>query len=729
MSSTSQLSAKSESAKRKPTSEVAPKKTKSLREKVLTKAQAALKVFPTPQRRIQETTSTSSMVIVNTPDTLLEARLREAPSITSEDATGVPSEKQVSAEGSELTDDFDTSSVGSGSSATRRRVSLLYTSRKGMGVEMDAATRAANDLLQRGKEALETAGNMKREYKTTAHECLQGLYEIVLSVADSRSRHLTNLERERARHAQEIVRIERAHSKELMAVKQNLVLEMGLARADISGTLEEAKAVRSWLGYETEEPFKNIKAVKDGVAALGPMLREELSVLLRETRTTTARDPISETAEVSTLGGLNIKATSISNQLDDLRRTIEEIKSSIAAPSPAPVMQPLCMFPEASNEKPDETLKEILDLTRNINSEITTLRTTPAPPPPPAQTPDVDLTPHLQPLYERLEIVSSDLRTLRDSSTRPATPPQPNLGAELAMAEVKQTLASIATGVSELATSERPPQPAAATTYAQVAARPKPPTLPNHTLIISSKDPRSTSDNVIERVQIALDFKNTGARVDRCRKARNQKVVLSCASKEDLAMVKRRVDSTKDLQGTVPSSGNPLACIKNVLASHSDVDIIEMLKKQNKHLLHDVDMAGQTMKVRYRKRARNALECHPVVELSPVVWRKLTEAGKVHLGIRRSQIEDQSPLVQCTKCLGYGHTRSVCRENKDFCCYCSGTHTGRDCPVRANSGPPTCINCVRAKREKADLAHVAFRETCPERQRWDFIARSRISYC
>lgn len=738
MSSKSSVGAKSvvSRLKRASTSEAgASKKGKTLREKVLGKTAQALSVLrplsSSPKKSRSLELVVPSITVEDAPaapETLVEERLKETSLRSSHGGSGALTgqEQRVSVGEVESIDDFDTSSIGSASSAGQR-VSFYVTTCKGLSGDMEQATRAANDLFLKGKEALEMAGNMKRECKAIAHESLQGLNEIVLSVAGSRARHLNSLERERARHAQEVVRIERAHAKELSEVRQNLIAEMGHARDEITGTLKEVKAIRSWLGYEMDGPFGEIKAAKEGVEKLEKTLREELKCILRETSTTTGRDPKWVNTEEK-LTGLSTKATSISNQIDTLRRTVDEIKLTVAASASAETIATAHpILPDNSRTDdvtPDWTiLTKILEQTTRI---CKTMDMT-APPEPPSA--EAELAPLLEPLYAKLGTVSSDLRELRETAARPASPPRPAIGAELAMAEVRQTLETIATGVTGLTASERPQQSAAATSYAQMAARPKPPKLPNHTLIISSTDPRSTSDRVMEQVRVALDFKNTGARVDRCRKAKNQKVVLSCATKEDLAVVKGKVGSAKELQVSEPKSGNPMACVRDVLACHTDDEIVEMLKKQNKHLLQDVDMAEQTIKVRYRKRARNALECHPVLELSTETWKRLTEAGKVHVGIRRSRIEDQSPLVQCTKCLGYGHKRSVCREKAEACCYCGGAHTGRDCPVRAKSGPPTCVNCVRARKQSSELAHVAFSVECQERQRWDFIARSRISYC
>ncbi|CAG9793087.1 unnamed protein product [Diatraea saccharalis] len=86
----------------------------------------------------------------------------------------------------------------------RRKSTLVGGTSRRSGVEMDMATKTANEELQKGKTALKNAGSMKRECKLIALESLQSLYEIVLSLSDSRSRHKHNLEAEKARHAREL---------------------------------------------------------------------------------------------------------------------------------------------------------------------------------------------------------------------------------------------------------------------------------------------------------------------------------------------------------------------------------------------------------------------------------------------------------------------------------------------------------------------------------------------
>ncbi|XP_046976527.1 uncharacterized protein LOC124542642 [Vanessa cardui] len=367
----------------------------------------------------------------------------------------------------------------------------------------------------------------------------------------------------------------------------------------------------------------------------------------------------------------------------------------------------------------DEGLKEALAQVDEKLRQLTITQTHAT------QKPVQDNAEKIQVVSEKLGIMSSKIRALRDAKPKAASPASAET--ELTVQEVRQTLATIKQGVTELSKGEKPIM--SPLTFAQATAKPKPSQTPNHTLIISSKDPKETSDNVITKIRAALDIKKTGARVDRVRKARDQKFVIRCAPKEDMTIVKSRIQTDKHLNIREPANQNPLVCVHGVLARFANDEIEEHIKSQNKHLLHGVGEADLKMKVRYKKRARNPHECHPVLELSPEVWRRLTQAGKIYVGFGRCSVKDLSPLIQCAKCLGFGHTTKQCSATQETCSYCSGEHSGKDCPVRTKAEVPRCINCTRAKRDSSELAHTAYSPECQEKQKWDHIARSRLQYC
>ncbi|CAH2101135.1 unnamed protein product [Euphydryas editha] len=148
------------------------------------------------------------------------------------------------------------------------------------------------------------------------------------------------------------------------------------------------------------------------------------------------------------------------------------------------------------------------------------------------------------------------------------------------------------------------------------------------------------------------------------------------------------------------------------------------LRNQNGELFRGLDPEEDRLSIKYRKRSRNQYTIQVVLSVSPTLWKRITEAGNVNIDLRRVVALDQSPLVQCKRCLGYGHSKKYCSDKVDLCSHCGRHHTIDKCTERQTSSPPSCINCQRSKQEKTE--HNAFSETCPLRRRWD-AAHKQIS--
>lgn len=225
-----------------------------------------------------------------------------------------------------------------------------------------------------------------------------------------------------------------------------------------------------------------------------------------------------------------------------------------------------------------------------------------------------------------------------------------------------------------LKTQKLAPLEKKSSSYASISALPKrsPPTA---TLIVSSNDPRDTSERVLERIRGAANTKATGARVDTVRKAQNQKVVLKCHAEEDArSMLAQLRASDAGLAVIIPASKIPLVDIRDVLKELRDAELVENLKGQNKKIFEGLQDQDRDVKVLFEKRARHPQDCHPVFEVAPKLWQRLVDAGRVHIGIQFRPVRDQSPLVQCTRCLGFGHGRSRCPEEDDTCAQCARKH-------------------------------------------------------
>jgi hypothetical protein len=265
-------------------------------------------------------------------------------------------------------------------------------------------------------------------------------------------------------------------------------------------------------------------------------------------------------------------------------------------------------------------------------------------------------------------------------------------------------------------------------TYAGVAATKtanRRPTL--HSVLITSKEETDTSEMLIGKLRKVVNAREEGLRVDKIRKAKERKVIIGCERKEDMQKVINRIRKEgKELEMEEVKNKNPLVVLMDVLSYNSDEDIISAIMKQNNQLIQGLSEEEQKVEVCFRKKARNPLTGHVVLRVSPVLWKRMTEAGALHIDLQRVKVLDQSPLVQCTKCLGYGHSKKLCEEKADSCSHCGEEHLSRDCESRRVGRPPQCCNCTRQKMEKR--AHNAFSGECPIRQKWDEIARSSVAY-
>ncbi|KAL4704561.1 hypothetical protein ACJJTC_012278 [Scirpophaga incertulas] len=251
-------------------------------------------------------------------------------------------------------------------------------------------------------------------------------------------------------------------------------------------------------------------------------------------------------------------------------------------------------------------------------------------------------------LRARTGDILQEIEEIKDISYAgvPAVPAQLAIGAEIAATDAASTLRDIITPLREdvagmadqskaitksltwinTALKNKNSPPDRSKSYAMMAARPK------HAIIVTPADPAVTGEKVIERIRTSLDLKETGIQMTRVRKAKNRKFVISFEDERNAVSAKKKLQNVSDIQ--------------------------------NKTLFHGLQQDNIHMKVKYRKRARNNLQCQTVLEVSPEIHTDMLDAEFIHIGMGRSSVQDQSPLVQCARCLGFGHTKNLCQEKQ-----------------------------------------------------------------
>lgn len=250
---------------------------------------------------------------------------------------------------------------------------------------------------------------------------------------------------------------------------------------------------------------------------------------------------------------------------------------------------------------------------------------------------------------------------------------------------------------------------------------------PSYAAIVTSDSLEDDGHQLPTRVRKALDAKTNGLQIQNIKNIRDHRVVVKCQSKKELERAIEHLRRDKELEVQVAKNKDPLVILKNVLTSNTDEDIGTALRTQNAHLTGDLSAEEGSATVKFRRRARNPHECHVVLQVSPRLWQRLIDVGRVFIDVQRVRVEDQTPLVQCSRCLAYGHGRKLCIEPTETCHHCGGRHIKQECPDKSAGKQQSCINCRRAKA--ADDGHAVYSEKCPVRKKFDALARQTTAYC
>lgn len=232
---------------------------------------------------------------------------------------------------------------------------------------------------------------------------------------------------------------------------------------------------------------------------------------------------------------------------------------------------------------------------------------------------------------------------------------------------------------------------------------------------------------MLEKLRKVINAREEGLKIDRVRRARDRKIIIGCSSQGKLDKVKEKIKNKRELRVEDIKSKDPLIILKDVMEYNTDEDILKSIRAQNKQVFKDVKEDDIRMEIKYRRKTRNPLTSHIIMKVSPQMWKNLIDTGVVHVDMQRVKVMDQSPLIQCSRCLGYGHTRKLCAETIDVCSHCGGPHLRAECSEWLSGVAPTCKNCARAKLDRKE--HNAFGTECPIKRKWEAIARSAIAYC
>lgn len=148
---------------------------------------------------------------------------------------------------------------------------------------------------------------------------------------------------------------------------------------------------------------------------------------------------------------------------------------------------------------------------------------------------------------------------------------------------------------------------------------------------------------------------------------------------------------------------NPRLIVFGVPCSMTADEIEKEIIAQNFNDSNDVIRTD--LKIVYIYKAReNRQFTNCILEVSPDMRKQLFNNRRIYLRFSAYNFADYVRVLQCYKCLGFGHLAKNCTSNS-ACGHCAGPHQMKDC--RNREQPPVCSNCMRNSRGSDTPAHSA----------------------
>ena len=187
-----------------------------------------------------------------------------------------------------------------------------------------------------------------------------------------------------------------------------------------------------------------------------------------------------------------------------------------------------------------------------------------------------------------------------------------------------------------------------------------------------------------------------------------------------------KLQSVTSVSAEAARRARPLLIIKGISKDVRSEDVVGLVRQQNPSVQPSSD---DDLRVRFVRRNRKDELFNLVVEASPVVRVQLLELGRLNIDHQRVHVSDFSSLVQCYKCLGFGHTRNKCASEEQRCSHCAASgHYFASCPDKADESKLKCFNCNKSGRA-SDCKHSATSaKHCPQIRTMQKRIASRTDY-
>ena len=122
-------------------------------------------------------------------------------------------------------------------------------------------------------------------------------------------------------------------------------------------------------------------------------------------------------------------------------------------------------------------------------------------------------------------------------------------------------------------------------------------------------------------------------------------------------------------------------------------ELINIIYNQNPEIKEN-STDKEDLKLKFTTQNKNLALYNAVLMVSPVVFNMCIVKKRINIDHQKIHVTEHIPLLQCFKCLHYGHTTKHCNNSEQNCSHCAArNHTHRTCPYKNDLSRIKCLNC------------------------------------
>ncbi|KAI5639063.1 hypothetical protein NE865_08405 [Phthorimaea operculella] len=252
-------------------------------------------------------------------------------------------------------------------------------------------------------------------------------------------------------------------------------------------------------------------------------------------------------------------------------------------------------------------------------------------------------------------------------------------------------------------------------------------------IIISPTEEVSSSAETHKLVKKNITFKDTNFAPANIRYVSNNKISMEFDKPEQMEKTLKKIhESNCPIKAEKSKKLKPMFVLKGIPTEIPPEELTELISRQNE-TIKNVITSQEDLVFKFKRNNRKEDLYNAVFMTTPTIYRAAVTAGRVNVDHQRIYVEEYTPLLQCYKCLQFGHTRLRCTNEDTICSHCAAmTHNFKDCPVKSDNSKINCYNCDKhLKRHNSSLAvpnHTATSKNCPRVIQMTENLRTRIDY-